>query len=143
MNSNNLKDLSIHQHKKIVFFDGVCNVCNGSVNFIMKYNNDIQFASLQSDFSNNFSNEIKLSAQSLNSIIFYRDNAYFYKSEAVFEIAKLCNHFMCKFLRLFRFLPTKVTDLAYDVIAKYRYTLFGKKDHCRIPTIEERNRFLD
>jgi len=125
---------------KTILFDGVCNLCNGAVQFIIRRDKQavFKFTSLQSKVGQDLRSTF---AANVDSIVYIDENKVFLKSKAVFEIIKVLGGFW-KILLLFSILPTRFTDFCYDIIAKYRYTLFGKKESCMIPTKEIKSRFL-
>jgi predicted DCC family thiol-disulfide oxidoreductase YuxK len=124
----------------LILFDGVCNLCNGFVSFIIGQdkNGVFKFASLQSSYAEKLLNE---DSQELNTVIFFDGTYFFKKSDAVFQIAKQLPNF--KWVAVFSFLPKFIRDGIYDLIARNRYKIFGKRDVCRIPTKELQNRFLE
>lgn len=130
------------QIENVVLFDGVCTLCNSSVDFIVRHEkgNELLFASLQSDIGQNI-----IATSSLDivpdSILFYTDEKLFSKSTAVLKIAKSLN-IPYSLVRVFIIIPKGIRDLVYDWIARNRYRWFGKKETCRIPTPEERAKFL-
>lgn len=136
---------NLPQNKKIILFDGLCNLCATSVQFIIKRDKkDIfRFVSLQSDLGQELLQQLPISTQKTDSIILYEsDKAYYYKSEAVFEIVKsIEGFFYCLFI--FKWLPTAVTNTIYDYIAKNRYQWWGKKESCLIPTKDLQSKFLE
>lgn len=123
----------------IIFFDGVCNLCNHAVDFILRYDKSqrYKFASLQSDKAK----DILHGRSDLQSIILLEDGIIYQKSRAAMKIARGLSGWPYLF-SLFRFVPLFISDFVYDVIAKYRYRWFGKSDTCRIPTAEEEARFV-
>lgn len=130
--------------KKIVLFDGVCNLCNNSVNFIIEHDKkDIfRFASLQSEYGKKLTSERGIKQAEVDSIVLIDPgNAYFVKSSAALEIAKELSGYA--WMRIFLYLPEGFRNFVYDIIAKNRYKWFGKKDSCMIPTKELKAKFLD
>ncbi|TWP29135.1 thiol-disulfide oxidoreductase DCC family protein [Apibacter muscae] len=128
----------------IVFFDGICNLCNSWVKFIIKYDkkNRFKFASLQSEMGQNFLKERNLSSHSFDSIILYQPNsAYFLKSDAVLQIFKLLG-FPFSILSIFYIFPSFIRDKLYSLIAKNRYKFFGKSESCMMPNPEWKDKFL-
>lgn len=129
--------------RPIVFYDGVCNLCNGAVQFILKHEKSpvLLFASLQSEFAKELIKQNKIPS-SVDSIVFYHSNKAHVKSKAAFRIAQ---HLKApwSFVNVFSFLPKPVTNAGYDLIARYRYRIFGKKETCPMPSIETRDRFID
>jgi predicted DCC family thiol-disulfide oxidoreductase YuxK len=139
-----MSDHSTHSFDKpIVFYDGVCNLCNGAVQFILKHEKSphLLFASLQSDFARELINQNKIPS-SVDSIVFYHNNKADVKSKAAFRIAQ---HLKAPWslVNIFSFLPQSITNAGYDLVAKYRYQFFGKKETCPMPSKETRDRFID
>lgn len=133
--------LEFPKDKKIILFDGVCNLCEASVQFIIKRDTkDIfRFVSIESDLGQKIINYIGI--KSIDSILLYEPGiAYYYKSQAVMRIAKELKGW-CFILNYFSFLG-KSADFFYDYIAKNRYKWYGKKDNCMIPTPELKAKFL-
>ena len=131
--------------KKIILFDGVCNLCESSINFIIeKDKKDIfRFVSLQSDLGLNIIKYLGIDTKMVDSIILYEPgNAYYYKAEAALKIAGNIGG-VYSFLSLFSFLPLNLTNSIYDYIAKNRYKWYGKKETCMLPTPELRAKFLE
>jgi len=128
---------------KIILFDGVCNFCNYWVNFIIDHDkqNIFKFAALQSEKGREILDKFELPKDDFDSFILILQNKVYKKSSAAFEIAKQLTGRL-RIFAPFRFLPKTLTDFVYDLVAKNRYKFFGKKDACRIPTPEERSKFL-
>lgn len=131
------------RNDKIVLFDGVCNFCNYWVNFILDRDskNQFKFAALQSKKGIELLEKFNLPKDDFDSFILIFNNKVFKKSNAAFMIAKQISGWP-KLILPFQILPSILTDFIYDIVAKNRYKLFGKKEACRIPTPEEKNRFL-
>lgn len=131
--------------KKIILFDGVCNLCNSSVQFVIKRDkNDIfRFASLQSEAGQKLANERGINTSEIDSIILIEPQiAYYTKSDAALIIAKSLSGGW-SFLGIFMGLPKGLRDTIYDWVARNRYQWFGKKDQCMIPTEADKGKFLD
>ncbi|MEA5256299.1 DCC1-like thiol-disulfide oxidoreductase family protein [Arcicella aquatica] len=129
--------------QQVILFDGVCNFCNASINFVIDHdpNKHFKFASLQSEFGDAVLKKYQRNTTDFDSVILLKNNRIFTKSKAALEIAKdLCGCW--KYLSLFSVLPSSILDFFYDLIAKNRYKIFGKSDSCRMPTPEFRERFL-
>ena len=129
--------------QQVILFDGVCNFCNASINFVIDHdpNKHFKFASLQSEFGNAILKKYQRNTTDFDSVILLKNNRIFTKSKAALEIAKdLCGFW--KYLSLFSVLPSSILDFFYDLIAKNRYKIFGKSDSCRMPTPELKERFL-
>lgn len=132
------------EHKKIILFDGFCNVCDAWVQFIIQRDpKDIfRFVSLQSDLGLKLQKKIGIDSSKTDSVILYEPGkAYYYKSKAVFEILASIGGIWNLF-QIFRILPIFITDYLYDFVARNRYKWFGKKDNCMIPTKEIQAKFL-
>ncbi|WP_343698091.1 thiol-disulfide oxidoreductase DCC family protein [Flavobacterium sp.] len=132
------------ENKKIILFDGVCNLCNGAVQFIIKHDKkDIfRFVALQSDLGKAICDYIGVDQTKIDSIILYNPGvAYYYKSSAVLEIGKDLGG-VYSFFSAFKILPENLRNYIYDYIAKNRYKWYGKKESCMIPTPELKAKFL-
>ena len=127
----------------IILFDGICNFCNYWVDFIIKRDKDktLKFATLQSDAGEKIANQFSMENKNIDSIIFIKGRNYFLRSDAVLEIAKELKSFW-KILYLLKVIPRHLRNFIYDLIAKYRYAIFGKRNSCRVPTSEEISRFI-
>ena len=129
--------------ERIILFDGVCNLCNQSVQFIIKRdrNEKFKFASLQGDIGKRLLNQYQINNKS-ESIVLIENNKYFTKSSAVLRI---CIHLSIfwKLFSIFLIIPIFFRDFFYGIIAKNRYRLFGKQDSCMLPSPNIKNRFLD
>lgn len=128
----------------LVLFDGVCNLCNGAVQFIIKRDPEgkFVFASLQSDFASDQLKKFGMDPGSLHSIIVIEEDKMLERSDAILSIASHLNGFWRMF-RAFRLLPRFIRDGLYDLVASYRYRIFGKQDSCMIPTPELKARFRE
>lgn len=130
--------------KKIVLFDGVCDLCNKSVQFIVKRDvaDVFRLASLQSDFGQKFLEQHQKSTTDFDSIILIDENNKFYtESTAALKIAQDLKG--VKWMRFFLILPKFIRDGVYRVVAKHRYKWFGKRAECMIPTPELKAKFID
>ncbi|WP_298327991.1 thiol-disulfide oxidoreductase DCC family protein [uncultured Dokdonia sp.] len=130
--------------KKIILFDGVCNLCNGAITFIIKRDKDdvFRYAPLQSDVGKNLAAKHKIDLDKVDSIILVTDQSAVAKSTAALRIAKHLSGGW-PLLAVFLFLPRFLRNAVYDFIARNRYKWFGKKDACMIPTPELKSKFLD
>ncbi|MFN8436679.1 MAG: DUF393 domain-containing protein [Cytophagales bacterium] len=125
----------------LILFDGVCNFCNSSINFILKNdtNNRFKFASIQSDTGKLYIKKYQL--QELDSVIVITRNKALIKSDAFIHIlGKLGSIYSVS--KIFKLVPLKIRNAVYDFIAQNRYKWFGKSNTCRIPTSEERSKFI-
>lgn len=141
----------MHSHSKnisnsnpIVLFDGVCNFCNTTVRFVLAYNRaeNIRFSPLQSDFAKQLLAQHNLSSDDIDTVVFVQDNKAYTKSSAAFQIAR---HLIYpwKTLYYFKHTPKNITNWIYDLIARNRYSWFGKKNQCMVPKPEWRERFYE
>ena len=128
----------------IIFFDGVCNLCNSSVNFVIDRDPKafFTFATLQSSIAQEVLAPFDVDLNALESIVYYRDGRVFRKSRAALEITRQMNGVWPMFY-VFIIIPGFIRDIFYDLFAKNRYKWFGRQDSCRIPTSNLMNRFLD
>tara|TARA_Y100000589_G_C27142695_1_gene625422 strand:+ start:1035 stop:1457 length:423 start_codon:yes stop_codon:yes gene_type:complete len=133
-----------YQELNIVFFDGVCSLCNVFVDFIIKMDRKkcIRYASLQSDFAIKFFDEIGISIDKLDTIYFYTNSKLSQRHRAVFNIFSELGFFY-KIISIFKYVPNFIGYPCYNFISKRRYAIFGKKDNCRIPSSEERSLFIE
>ena len=126
----------------IILFDGVCNLCGNSVSLLIKYdkNNIFRFAAMQTKAGENIMQDYHI-LNDRKSIILIKEGTVFYKSEAIIEIAKQITGWpsILKYGFLF---PKFLRDGMYDLIAKNRYFLFGKKDTCSTPSEKDIKRFI-
>lgn len=128
----------------VILFDGVCNLCNGAVQFVLKRDtrHAFRFASLQSNYGQQQLIKFGLDPNSLHSIILIRDTHFFQQSDAALEIARKLNYGW-PLLYSFKILPQFIRDGIYNLIANNRYRFFGKREACWIPTPELKERFLE
>ncbi|MEZ4810858.1 MAG: DCC1-like thiol-disulfide oxidoreductase family protein [Allomuricauda sp.] len=134
----------MEEGKKIILFDGVCNLCNGTVQSIIKRDKrDIfRYATLQSEISQKLVAERHIDTSQVDSIILIEPGvAYFIKSDAALQIAQDFGG-LWKGLALFTWIPRGFRDALYDFVARNRYKWFGKKEACMIPTPELQAKFL-
>ena len=138
--------MELEKGKKLILFDGVCNLCNGAINFVIKRDrNDVfRYASLQSDLGKKLLAERDISPEAIDSIVLIEPGvAYYVKSDAATEIAGHLG-WPWKGIRLFNYIiPGSIRDSLYDLIARNRYRWFGRKDQCMVPTPSLRAKFLD
>lgn len=131
------------QNKKIVLFDGICNLCDSSVQFIIKHDaQDVfRFVSLQSDLGIKIIDHLGIHSTKFDSIILYIPNkTYYTKISAVTRIAKELNSWH-RFISIFRF-TGELGNFIYDFVAKNRYKWFGKKTTCMISNTKFAVKFL-
>ncbi|PYS99559.1 MAG: thiol-disulfide oxidoreductase [Acidobacteria bacterium] len=138
----------------VVLFDGVCNFCDASVNFVIEHDPDcyFKFAPLQSEAGMKLAAEYKLDSKVANresgdgstpidSVILIEDGEAYTHSTAALRIARRLTG-LWSWSYAFIIVPASIRDFFYRVFAKYRYRFFGRKDECMLPTPEARARFL-
>lgn len=129
----------------IVLFDGVCNLCNGAVNVLLDLDKHkrLKFASLQSEYAKNLiqSKTLEENIRGIDSILFWDGREIHIKSNAIIEICDKLGGFW-KILKLSYIIPRPIRNILYDLIAKNRYRLFGKRESCRMPSPELKERIL-
>ncbi|GAB4165730.1 MAG: DUF393 domain-containing protein [Winogradskyella sp.] len=135
----------IPKNKQLILFDGVCNLCNSSVLFVIKRDkkNKFLFAPLQSDIGKTITQHFKIDTEQVDSILLYnpKKEKIYYKSTAALHVAKQLN-FPVVLMVIFFIIPSFVRDWVYDFVAKNRYKWYGKKEACMIPTPELKAKFL-
>jgi predicted DCC family thiol-disulfide oxidoreductase YuxK len=127
----------------VIVFDGFCNLCNASVDFVMRrdVNGLFQFAPNQSEAGEVIVSQADLNEIEADTIVLWEDGSTYVRSTAVLRIARRLP-FPWKLAYVFIIIPRPIRDFFYRMLASNRYRLFGKRDTCRIPTPEERTRFL-
>ena len=128
----------------VILFDGVCNLCNASVQYVIKHDKKklFRFASLQSSFGESVLKQYDLPVNTFNSFILLSDNKIYTRSTAALLVAKKLSG-LIKLFYGFIIIPKFIRDFVYDVIAKNRYKWFGKKEACWVPTPELKSLFLN
>lgn len=137
--------LDIAKNKKIILFDGVCNLCNTSIAKVIRYDkkNIFLFAALQSETGSKIIKHIHLDTAKTDSIILYEPGiSYDIKSTAALKIMSDFGGFW-KISKLGFLIPESVRNYIYDFVAKNRYKWFGKKESCMIPTNNLKSKFLE
>lgn len=135
--------MNLPKDKKIILFDGVCNLCDSSVQFIIKHDDQdiFRFVAIQSPLGQEIIKYIGIDTSKTDSVILYEPGvAYYYKSQAALRIANELNT-AYKYLGLLLF-TKNIGDFVYDYIAKNRYKWYGKKESCMLPTPEIKEKFL-
>ena len=129
--------------KPLLLFDGVCNLCNSSVQFVIKHDKKQQFlfSSLQSDAAKEILLQYDETNLNLDSIILIYNAKIYSKSSAILKIVKLLGDFY-SFGIIFYIIPKFIRDKVYDFIAKNRYKWYGKRESCMLPNKDLKNRFL-
>jgi predicted DCC family thiol-disulfide oxidoreductase YuxK len=128
---------------RLVLFDGVCNLCNSSVTFIISHDPEAHFtfASLQSDEGQRILRLFGLPTADFDSFVYIREGRVYQRSAGALYVLRDLGG-ASKLMYAFIIVPRPVRDMVYDLIARYRYRIFGRRDSCMVPTPELRNRFL-
>ena len=129
--------------RPIVFFDGLCHLCDGFVRFVLDRDpaGIFLFASLQSDFARDFLPRHGLDPETVDTVLLFHRHQFFVRSDAVAEICALLPGVWHQGRHLSR-LPKRFRNALYNLVARNRYQLFGRRSHCRIPSPEDRARFI-
>ena len=137
--------INIPKHKKLILFDGFCNLCNSSVQYVIKYDKkDIfLFAPLQSKIGIKVIKAFTIDTNKTDSILLYTpEKGIDYKSTAALKIASKLG-FPQNLMTVFFVIPPFIRNWVYDYIAKNRYKWYGKKQACMIPTLDLKSKFLE
>ncbi len=131
-------------NRPIILFDGVCNLCNAAVNYVIDHDPQARFrlGALQSKAGANLLASVSLPDGFLESIILVEGSEVFLRSDAAIRIARRLTG-PARYLWWTRVVPRFLRDPAYRLVARYRYNWFGKRDTCRVPTPELMDRFID
>ena len=138
-----MKELDPHNY--LILFDGVCNLCNTSIQYVIKHdkNDRFRFAPLQSDIGKKIIEKYNLDTEKTDSILLYSESKGLkIKSTAALHIARHLG-FPRNLLSIFLIVHAFIRNWVYDYIAKNRYKWYGKKEECMIPTPELRSKFLE
>ena len=129
--------------KEIILFDGVCNFCNFWVNFVIKRDKKdlFRFASLQSEKSIELTSKFNFNALKQDTFILIKGDKYYTKSTAALMVCKELSS-PIKILFPLIIVPKIFRDFVYDLIARNRYKLFGRRESCRIPTDQDKLKFF-
>lgn len=132
------------QGRNIILFDGVCNLCVGSVQFVLKRDtrNHFLFASMQSRSGQEILRRFDLSADVVDSFVLIENGRVYHRSTAALRVARKLRG-LWPLLYVFIIVPRTVRDTIYNWIARNRYRWFGKKDECWLPTPDLKERFID
>lgn len=132
-----------HETSPVLLFDGVCNLCDASVQFIIDRDprSRFRFASLQSDAGGRLARENGIDTRVLDTLVLIEGDRVSVKSDAALRVASLLGR-PWSWIGILRIAPRPLRDAAYDVVARNRIRLFGRRDACRIPTPDLQARFL-
>lgn len=129
--------------RHVILFDGVCNFCNATINFVIDHDraNRFVFAPLQSETGRQLLQTNGLDNAKLDSVVLLKNGVVYHKSDAALQIARQLDG-PWPLLYVFRILPRFLRNFVYDIVARNRYRWFGRRDSCRMPSPELRQRFL-
>jgi predicted DCC family thiol-disulfide oxidoreductase YuxK len=129
---------------KVILFDGVCNLCNGAIQFVIKQDKHqkFHFASLQSDYGQKILETHSLQTNDLKTLIYQDGDKIYFKSEAVIRIGIDAGGWL-KIAVIAYILPLFLRNFMYDLLARNRYKIFGKRAECMIPDERIQKRFLN
>lgn len=132
-----------YAEQHLILFDGICNLCNRSVSFIIRNDPDakFKFAALQHAKGRDFLQHHQFVNNPSESVVYIRNGREYAKSSAFLEIVKELG-WPWKIFYIFKVIPLQVRDYLYDHIAKRRYRIFGKRNTCMIPTRDVQDRFI-
>ncbi|MEM6966214.1 MAG: thiol-disulfide oxidoreductase DCC family protein [Bacteroidota bacterium] len=135
--------LEISKDHPILLFDGVCNLCNGFVQFVIERDPDgkFRFAALQSEEGKQLLKHFNLPVEDIFSVILIEDGQVYTRSTAALRMFKNMKG-VYPMLYIFTIVPNTLRDTVYNFVARNRYRWFGQKDSCMIPTPELQRRFL-
>lgn len=127
----------------IIFFDGVCNLCNASVQFVIAHDkkDQFRFTALQGDFAKEMLPKFNIDSEKLNTILLVEDGKLYTKSSAALRVARKLNG-LIPLLYAFLIVPKFIRDWVYDIIAKNRYQWWGRQESCWVPTPELKSKFI-
>jgi predicted DCC family thiol-disulfide oxidoreductase YuxK len=128
----------------VLLFDGVCNLCNGVVQFIIRHDPEgtVSFAPLQSETGRRLLERTGRTDPDLDSVILVEGSDSYVKSTAALRVARYLEQ-PYALLWLLRFVPRVIRDAGYDIVADHRYDWFGRREECMVPTPDVRGRFLE
>lgn len=129
--------------QKIILFDGVCNLCNSSIQKVIENDekNIFKFASLQSDFGQDFLKKNNFNHEEYNSMILIDGDKFYTQSDAALRIGKELKG-IYKISKYLLWIPKFIRNGIYNIVAKNRYNWFGKKESCWLPTPELKQKFI-
>jgi predicted DCC family thiol-disulfide oxidoreductase YuxK len=128
----------------VLLFDGVCNLCNGAVQFVIRHDpaERFRFAPLQSDAARRLCADCDAEATDLDTVVLVEGGECYVRSDAALRTARHLT-FPYALLWAFRVVPRPVRDAVYDLVAEYRYDVFGRREECMVPSPALEERFLD
>ena len=133
-----------HKLSGVVIFDGVCNLCNGAVSFIIKRDPEARFLFTpnQSEVADKLASRYSIQESFDETFVLIQANKCYYRSDAALEIASQLTGGW-RLLRVLRVIPTGLRDWVYRMVAGHRYDWFGRRDVCMTPTDDVARRFVN
>jgi len=127
----------------IILFDGMCNLCNGAVQFVIKHDpaGKFKFAALQSESGQALLRQTGLSQTEFDTFVYFKEDRYVVKSTAVLQLLRELGGGW-KLLYVLMVIPRPLRDFVYDRIAQSRFKIFGRRANCMVPTPELQSRFI-
>jgi predicted DCC family thiol-disulfide oxidoreductase YuxK len=134
----------VNTPEPVILFDGVCNFCNGAINFLIRQDRKglFRFAPLQSAAAHSLLEQYQIPKKEFQSFVLIQSGQVYQKSTAALKVLNRLPWYW-KALQVLWLIPKSLRDAIYDFIARNRYKWFGRKEECMVPTVEMRNRFLD
>ena len=136
--------INLEKNKKLILFDGVCNLCDASVQYIIKHDKKdvFRYAALQSEVGEKIIKKFEIDRNKIDSILLYSEvDGIYYKSTAALKIASKLG-FPRNLMVVFFIIPAFIRNWVYEYIARNRYKWYGKKEECMIPSPELKSKFL-
>lgn len=135
---------SLPKNAPVLLFDGVCNLCNNTVQFCINNDTDgnIYYASLQSEVGQAFLEKHRFDTRTFSTVILVEDNKFYTKSDAPLRLTRYFTNPFWRLTNVFWIVPKFIRNAVYDYIAKNRYKWFGKREACMLPTPDLKQRFL-
>lgn len=130
--------------KTVIFFDGVCDLCNATVQFIIRHDKQkrFHFASLQSAIGQQVLQDLPSELRNIDSILLYTNHEVYLESGAAIRIIAMLRG-VWNVTQALLVIPAGIRNFFYRIIARNRYSWFGRRDECMVPTPELRSRFLN
>lgn len=131
-------------NRQIIIFDGICNLCNTGVKFIIRRDTEevFCFASMQSDISQKLIQKYLKSEFSFDTFLLIKNGICYERSDAMIEVFRDLPGFWCLH-KILALIPKQIRDYLYNIVAKHRYKVFGKQDQCMVPSQNISNRFIE
>ena len=135
--------MELLHNKHLILFDGICNLCNASIQYVIKHDKKdvFRFTPIQSEVGRKVIKDFQINTKKTDSIILYSKKRISYKSSAVLKIAMVLG-LPISIFGVFWIVPPFIRNWVYDYIAKNRYKWYGKRESCMVPTQETESKFI-